>query len=121
MRREDINSFNELVRWLEASEREISDMTGVSLTYLWALENAGCDPDPRAVRKLRQTHALLNALLIKLGESSTQRWLESGAPSRKERLISGDLNSVQIESRAVLFLGTRSTPPPGSWVPDDEF
>jgi hypothetical protein len=113
-------AFKELGCWLEATDEEIATMAGVGRTtpYTWLRE--GREPRRSTVRSMFQTHAALAALVQRLGEPDAIRWLVHDEPSRRERLLAGDLASVQTEMRPVIFARSRRRTRPGSWVPDND-
>jgi hypothetical protein len=114
------DAFRDLVGWLEATDEEVAAMAGVGRTTPYAWQRERREPRRSTVRRLFQTHAALSALVQRLGESDATQWLVYDDPTRRERVLAGDLPSVQDEMRPLLFGRTRSRMRPGSWVPDDE-
>jgi hypothetical protein len=113
------DAFKDLVRWLQATDDEVASMVGVGRTTPYAWKRDGREPRRSTVRKLFQTHAVLAGLVNKLGEDAAVNWLVLDDPSRRERVLAGDLASVQNEARPLLFRRSQRRVRPGSWMPDE--
>ncbi len=116
---EPLNAFNDLVKWLEASKEEISDLVGVGhkTPYYW---QRGGVPRAATVRRLYQTHALFNSMVRRLGEDGFRQWLTLEDLGRRERLFSGETDFLQREAHDILFKRTRPRARPGTWLPDED-
>jgi hypothetical protein len=113
------DAFKDLVRWLRATDDEVASMIGVGRTTPYAWKREGREPRRSTVRKLFQTHAVLAGLVNKLGEEPAVEWLVLDDPSRRERVLAGDLAAVQNEARPLLFGRRQRRIRPGSWMPDE--
>lgn len=114
------DAFKDLVRWLDANDEEVANMIGIGRTTHYSWKRDGREPHRSTVRRLFQTHAVLAALVNRLGEPAVTTWLAHEDGSRRERILAGDLPSVQEEMRPLLFARRRPRVRPGSWVPDEE-
>lgn len=111
-------AFKDLMRWLEATDREVADMVGIGRTtpYTWSRE--GREPRRSTVRKLFQAHSLISALVDALGEDAAIRWISIEHPDHRESLLAGNLSDVQAALHEILFKRRRRRVRPGSWVAD---
>lgn len=113
------DAFKDLVEWLDATDDEVASMVGVGRTTPYDWKRAGREPRRSTVRLLFQCHAILSALVKKLGEPRAKAWLLVEDPERRERLLRGDIAAIQTETRPIIFGVARPRTRPGSWMPDD--
>jgi hypothetical protein len=96
-------AFKDLAQWLPASDGEVAEAIGIGRTtvYTWQRENR--EPRQGTARRIHQLHAALKALRSRLGPAGLDSWLSSGAPSRREVILSGDLELLSDEIDTELF------------------
>jgi hypothetical protein len=114
------DAFKDLVGWLQATDAEVAAMVGVGRTTPYGWKRDGREPRRETVRRLFAAHAVVGALARRLGDEAASRWVVIEDPSRRERILAGDIASVQDEARSVLFARRRRRMRPGSWIPEDE-
>jgi hypothetical protein len=114
------DAFKDLVRWLQATDAEVAEMVGVGRTTPYGWKRDGREPRRDTVRRLFAAHAVVGALARRLGDDGVWRWIVVDDPSRRERILAGDIASVQDEARNILFARRRRRVRPGAWMPEDE-
>jgi hypothetical protein len=114
-------AFTELRKWLRLTAREAADLIGVKRTTPNAWQREGREPRPASARRLYQLHAVVSALVRKLGENEAIRWLETGEPSPRERLLRGEIGPVASDAESVV-IGPQGAarPRPGSLIDEPE-
>jgi hypothetical protein len=95
--------FDELRGWLSLTTQETARLVGVGRTTPLAWEREGRDPRPGHARRLYQVHAIVGALVKRLGADATAEWLERGTPSPWERLERGEIESVARDAERILL------------------
>jgi hypothetical protein len=112
-------AFCQLRRWLSLSARETAEMLGLGYTtpYTWKRENR--EPQPANARAVYQHHALVEAIVQRLGEPGAQSWLHSGSPSPFDLLVAGDIEAATNAAQQLIF-GTPASRPEPSAVYDEE-
>lgn len=113
------DAFKDLGQWLDATDDEVAEMVGIGRTTPYDWKRVGREPRRSTVRLLFQCHAVLSALVKKLGEPQAKEWLLVEDPKRRERLLSGDIAAIQAETRPIIFGTARPRARRGSWMPDD--
>lgn len=111
-------AFKDLGRWLQAHDDEVADAVGVGRTTPYAWNRDGHEPRAATVRRLYEYHAVLSSLSRRLGSEEFRRWLFTGDPSRRERLLAGDLESLDQEVNDILFRRI-DTGVDMAWAPED--
>jgi hypothetical protein len=114
-----VRAFQEIRDILGVSDRDAADAVGVGRTtpYTWI---RGREPRPSTVRQLYEVHALLMALLRRLGWPQLQQWLNTEREAEStplNQLVSGDLGAFRRTARAALF-GPRDRRKVPSLLPD---
>lgn len=109
-------AFKELADWLDADDEEIAHAVGIGRTTPYAWRRDGHEPRPATVRKLYETHTVLDALRRQLGHEQLSAWLCLGSPSRRSVLLAGELDALARAVDDVLF-GQMQTPDL-AWTPE---
>jgi hypothetical protein len=109
-------AFKDLGSWLDADDDEVAGAVGIGRTTPYAWRREGHEPRARTVRRLYELHAMLDAVRRQLGSSRFGGWLSTGSPSRRSRLLAGDIASVAPDVDAALFGGLER--PDLSWSPE---
>lgn len=114
------NAFKELVGWLQATDADVAAMVGVGRTTPYSWKREGREPRRENVRRLFAAHTVVAALVRRLGEDDATQWLVYDDPSRRERILAGDLASIQAQARDLLFPRRRRRERAGAWRSDDD-
>jgi hypothetical protein len=113
-------AFKDLGRWLMLDDPTVARMVGIKRTTPYAWEREGRQPRPVTVRRLLQHHAVVAAVVDRLGADGARAWLAAGSPSPVELLLNGRLDTVDEQVGELVFARTAPTPPAGAYMPDDE-
>lgn len=102
-----LEAVKELCEWLGQTEEEVAELAGFAVRSI-ANWRRGRRPYPATVRRLRQIHALVRALIDLLGVSRTRLWLfEKGSASVSTRLellrTDAGLATVVDEAAGMLY------------------
>lgn len=119
-RSRSFRAFKDLGRWLALSDTEVATMVGIRRTTAYAWERDGHEPRPATVRRLMQQHALVASVIDRLGEPAGQAWLLASSPNIAERLLEGDIASVDRQISDLVFARTTETSLPGAFIDDEE-
>jgi hypothetical protein len=111
-------AFKDLGGWLSAGDDQIADMLGIGRTTPYAWKRDGREPRPENARRIYEYQAVLDSLRRRLGSSGFQMWLREGSPSRRERLLAGNLESLDRDVHAVVFQSAGSERPDLGWTPE---
>jgi hypothetical protein len=98
-------AVEDLMRWLRMTPEEVADLCGFAKRsfHNWI---AGMQPRPNTVRKLHDVHALVAALIQRLGPDRTILWLSeplSGGRTRLGKMRDERVQSVIRDARGFLF------------------
>jgi hypothetical protein len=96
-------AFKALGRWLAADDATIADVVGVGRTTPYAWKRDGREPRAATTQRIYEYHATIDSLRRRLGIGGLRRWLHDGVPSRRDRLLAGNLEQLEAEVHAVLF------------------
>jgi len=97
------DAFKDLGRWLDADDGAIAKMVGVGRTTPYTWKRDCREPRAATVRRIYEYHATIDSLRRRLATSDFRRWLNEGVSSRRDRLLSGELESLEMDVHAVLF------------------
>jgi len=111
-------AFKDLGVWLNAGDDQVADMLGIGRTTPYAWKREGREPRPETARRIYEYHAVLDSLRRRLGSSEFQMWLREGNPSRHDRLLAGELESLDRDVHAVLFQPVAAGRPDLGWAPE---
>jgi hypothetical protein len=111
-------AFKDLGRWLMLDDTAVARMVGIKRTTPYAWERQGSEPRPATVRRLLQHHAVVAAVVDRLGETDAQAWLAAGSPSRIELLLDGRLDAIDEQVGELVFARSAASPPSGGYVPE---
>lgn len=98
-------TFRELMEMLSATQSDAAAAVGLSRGAVdtW---RRGREPQPRNARRLYRTHTMLKTLNRRLGgHAELQHWLDVGAPTARELLLAGGLDTVDRMAAQVIFSG----------------
>ena len=113
-------AFKDLGRWLMLTDPDIARMVGIKRTTAYAWERDDTTPRPATVRTLMQHHAIVAAVVDRLGEVRGMDWLAAGSPSAVDLLLQGDLAAVDRRVGDLVFTPAAPSPLPGGYTPDDD-
>jgi hypothetical protein len=109
-------AFKELGGWLSTGDDQIADMLGIGRTTPYAWKRDRREPRPETARRVYEYHAVLDSLRRRLGASDFQMWLREGSPARRERLLAGDLESLDRDVHAIVFQPAAADLPDLGWA-----
>jgi hypothetical protein len=109
-------AFKDLGAWLNAGDDQIADMLGVGRTTPYAWKREGREPRPETARRTYEYRAVMDSLRRRLEPSEFQMWLRQGNPSRRERLLAGELESLDRDVHAVVFQADAAGRPDLGWA-----
>ena len=89
--------------WLNITYDDLARMTGIGKTTFHHWKRTGAEPRPATTYRLRSVHALIRALIAKMGRDAATAWLRTGTPSPLELLLNGKLARVERMAHDVLF------------------
>jgi hypothetical protein len=115
---EAYRAFKQLGAWLSVDDEQVSDMLGIGRTTPYAWKREAREPRPENARRVYEYHAVLDSLRRRLGLSGFQLWLRSGHPTRRERLLAGELEALDRDVHSVLFQQTTEDRPDLGWAPE---
>jgi hypothetical protein len=113
-------AFKDLGRWLMLDDPSVARMVGIKRTTPYAWEREGRQPRPATVRRLMQHHAVIGAVVDRLGEDSARAWLVAGSPSPVELLLDGHLDAVDQQVGDLVFSRSVRAPSAGGYLPEDD-
>jgi hypothetical protein len=93
----------DLRTWLNITYDDLATVTGIGKTTFYHWKRTGAEPRPATTYRLRGVHALIRALIAKLGMAGMTAWLRTGTPSPLELLLNGKLAGVERLAHDVLF------------------
>jgi hypothetical protein len=113
-------AFKDLGRWLMLDDPTVARMVGIKRTtpYAWVRESR--EPRPATVRLLLQHHAVVAAVVDRLGTDGAWAWLAAGSPNPVELLLAGRLDAVDEQVGELVFARTVATPPAGGYLPEHD-
>lgn len=100
-------AVRELCAWLGVTEQEVADLAGFAVRSV-ANWRQGMRPRPATVRRLYQLHALIEALVSRLGAPGVRQWLREPSGDlgvvREQLLASAEgLATLQDEAADLLY------------------
>jgi hypothetical protein len=94
---------DDLRNWLNVTYEDLAGITGVGKTTFHHWKRTGAEPRPATTYRLRSVHALVRALIAKLGTAGASDWLRVGTPSPFDLLLQGKYGRVETMAHDVLF------------------
>jgi hypothetical protein len=94
---------DDLRNWLNVTYEDLAGITGVGKTTFHHWKRTGAEPRPATTHRLRSVHALVRALIGKLGMAGATEWLRVGTPSPFDLLLQGKYGRVEAKAHDVLF------------------
>jgi transcriptional regulator with XRE-family HTH domain len=96
---------------LGATTEEIGAAVGVSRASLFAWANGTTMPRPPSRRGLDRLFGVTGVAVQIFGLQSAREWLAGGSPSRAERVLSGDVDSIARELDQLVSVPPRGQRP----------
>lgn len=96
-------AYKELKAWLHLTHDEMLAATGVHKSTAWYWRHTAARS--RTQKRLLQTHGLIQALIRRIGQDRTIRWLEAGEPSGMSLLLEGRGSELSSRAASILFDG----------------
>lgn len=113
-------AFKDLASWLEAEDSQIADMVGIGRTTPYAWKREGHEPRAATAQRIYEHHATLDSLSRRLGAAGLHRWLREGSPTRRDRLLNGDLEALERDIHTILFRRSRERRYDLAAAPDED-
>ncbi len=101
--RNPIAAVEDLRNWLGVTNKDLQSVTGIPERTFYDWKRTKRVHRPSTVRKLWRAHALVDAVVKKLGVDGARQWFHSGAVSPLDLLQAGDLDAVEQAAHALLF------------------
>jgi len=114
---EAFRAFKDITEWLRASDEEVAEAIGIGRTTVYAWRREGREPRRGTARRLYELHSVLAALQRRMGSERYELWLNQGASSWRQAVLSGDLSVLEPVIESELF-----DQPSGQrfdWTPED--
>lgn len=99
-------AVRELCAWLDVTEREVADLAGFAVRSV-ANWRQGIRPRPATVRGLYQLHALVEALVSRLGAPGVRQWLREPSGEHgvvREQLLASSQGFAALQDEAADLL-----------------
>jgi hypothetical protein len=96
-------TLSDLRRWLHLSVAEAATLVGFGRTTPSSWLRAGHEPQPARARRLYQAHAIVSALVRRIGQEETLRWFLGGSPSPSELITQGDIEAAADSAEEILI------------------
>jgi hypothetical protein len=93
----------DLRAWLGVTYDDLAAITGIGKTTFHHWKRTGAEPRPSTTYRLRSVHALVRALIAKLGVTGATEWLRVGTPAPIDLLLQGNYARVESLAHDVLF------------------
>ncbi len=101
--RNPIAAAEDLQTWLGLTNKDLQSITGIPERTFYDWKRTERVYRPSTVRRLWRAHALVHAVVKKLGVEDARRWFHSGAVSPLDLLLAGDLDAAEEAAHALLF------------------
>jgi hypothetical protein len=98
-----LRAADDLRTWLGATYDDLQAITGIAKNTIHYWRRTGASPRSSTVRRLWRAHALIKALISRLGKDAAITWLRTGPGSPLGALLSGDLEGAEAAVHQVLF------------------
>jgi hypothetical protein len=98
-----LQAADDLRLWLGATYDDLQSITGIAKNTFHHWRRTGARPRPSTVRRLWRAHALVRALIARLGQDEAVTWLRTGPRAPLDTLFAGDLEAAEAAAHALLF------------------
>lgn len=98
-----LHAADELRAWLDLTYDDLAAITGIAKNTFHHWRRTGARPRPSTARRLWRAHALVRALMARLGRRPAVAWLRTGPRSPLSLLLEGDLEGAEAAAHALLF------------------
>lgn len=98
-----LHAADELRAWLDLTYDDLAAITGIAKNTFHHWRRTGARPRPSTARRLWRVHALVRALIARLGRQPAVAWLRTGPRSPLSLLLEGDLEGAEEAAHALLF------------------
>lgn len=96
-------AFKEIGVRLGAGDEQVARAVGIGRTTVYSWYRDGREPRRGTARRIYELQSVISSLYRKLGDEGLAAWLRTGSPSRRERLLEGDLEMLNQEIDSALF------------------
>lgn len=99
----ELHAADELRAWLDLTYDDLAAITGIAKNTFHYWRRTGARSRPSTARRLWRAHALVRALIARLGQPQAVAWLRTGPHSPLSLLLEGDLEEAEEAVHALLF------------------